>query len=394
MPDNLVLRKDALLQVLATDGPLDSETVRNGWMQLWSRQCDFEPTSSLLTRYLAQPLCDSETAWAYINLANSLAVTEHAAEAVHAHETFERWLPGKSPRLVSTWPYYPAPDGSPDVRMGPDEIRVTFLAQSVEFATAYAVVGRYDDYVAKADAALASLTPTQDNLEVCFYGLLIFMTASQVAGDFERAERHLLAMQAIADQAEDASKALQLHAFAVTYEIQLARGRNDQARVGEKLQQALLLLEELEKNGSSGTDLPGYRHKLAHHLTQAGQHDLALRLLDANLSTGGQFGNGYAWLMHAAAVWQVTRDRPRALGLLRAARANVGRDLVGEFQALAGFRDVKDDPEFLQAISRSADDRTNSTVRNENIKNHQGCNHQHDHQKRPLDEWGVLHGLS
>ena len=170
MPDALGLSKDALLQVLATDGPLDSETVRNGRMLLWSRECDFEATSKLLTRYLAQPLSDSETAWAYINLANSLAVTGHAAEAVHAHETFERWLPGKSSRLSSTWPYYPAPDGSPEVRMGPDEIRVTFLAQSVEFATAYAAVGRYADYVAKADAALAGLTPTQDNLEVRFYG--------------------------------------------------------------------------------------------------------------------------------------------------------------------------------------------------------------------------------
>jgi hypothetical protein len=161
-------------------------------------------------------------------------------------------------------------------------------------------------------------------------------------------------MSAIADQAVDASKAAQLHAFAVTYEIQLARGRNDQARVAEKPQQALLLLEELERNGSSGTDLREYRHDLAHHLTQVGQHDLALPLLDANLSTGGHVGNGYAWLMHAATVWQVTRDRPRALGLLRDARAHDGRDLVGEFQALAGFRDVKDDPEFLRAISRLA----------------------------------------
>jgi hypothetical protein len=115
-----------------------------------------------------------------------------------------------------------------------------------------------------------------------------------------------------------------------------------------------LLLQELAKNGSSGTDLHGYRHHLAHHLTQVGQHDLALPLLDANLSTGGHSGNGYAWLMHAAAVWQVTRDRPRALGLLRDARARDGRDLAGDFQALAAFRDVKDDPEFLQAISRSA----------------------------------------
>jgi len=354
MADDLELSKDALRQLPATDAPLDAETIRTGWMQLWLRECDFEATSRLLTRYLAQSLSESETAWAYINLANSLAVAEHAAEAVHVHETFERWLPGTSPRLSSTWPYYPPPDGSPDVMMGPDEIRVTFLAQSVEFATAYAAVGRYADYVAKADAALAGLTPTQANLEVRFYGLLIFMTACQVAGDFERAERHLLAMDAIAGQAENASKAAQLHAFVVTYEVQLARARNDPVRVAGKLQQALLRLEELEKNGSPGTDLRWYRHELAHHLTQVGHYDLALPLLDANLSTGGHSGNGYAWMMHAAAVWEVTRDRSRALGLLRDARAHDGRDLVGEFQRFAAFRDVKDDPEFLQAIARSA----------------------------------------
>ena len=57
--------------------------------------------------------------------------------------------------------------------------------------------------------------------------------------------------------------------------------------------------------------MAGYRHTPAHHLTQVGQHDLALPLLAANLSIGGHSGNGYVWLMHAAAVWQVTRDRPR-----------------------------------------------------------------------------------
>src|SRR6186997_322933 len=110
MADDLDLSKDALRQLPATDAPLDVETVRTGWMQLWLRECDFEATSRLLTRYLAQSLSESETAWAYIHLANSLAVAEHAAEAVHVHETFERWLPGTSPRLSSTWPYYPPPD--------------------------------------------------------------------------------------------------------------------------------------------------------------------------------------------------------------------------------------------------------------------------------------------
>jgi hypothetical protein len=39
-------------------------------------------------------------------------------------------------------------------------------------------------------------------------------------------------------------------------------------------------------------------------------------------------------------------------------------------------------------------DQTTSTVRNKNTKNHERCNHQDDHEKRLLDECGVLHTAS
>jgi len=68
--------------------------------------------ADLLRRYLAQSLSDSETAWAYQTLANVLACSERAAEAVEVHEAFERWLPGTSPRLSQEFPGYPAPEGS------------------------------------------------------------------------------------------------------------------------------------------------------------------------------------------------------------------------------------------------------------------------------------------
>ena len=67
------------------------------------------------------------------------------------------------------------------------------------------------------------------------------------------------------------------------------------------------------ENGSSEIDLRGFRFELAHHLIGTGRHDVALPLLDANLATGAHFNHGYGWLMYAAAVWRVTRDRPRAL---------------------------------------------------------------------------------
>jgi hypothetical protein len=60
---------------------------------------------------------------------------------------------------------------------------------------------------------------------------------------------------------------------------------------------------------------------------------------------GGSHGDhGYTWIMHAASVWKVTRDRSRTLALLREARDRDPRDLtsVASAESLgpgsAGFR--------------------------------------------------------
>jgi len=334
---------------------IDAATVREQF-QRFSRQWDdnslLTDYADLVRRYLSQPLSDSETAWAYQTLANVLACSEHAAEAVDVHEAFERWLPGNSPRLSATFPHYPATDASPHATIGADEIRVHFLGQSVQFAAAYGAIGRYSDFISKADAALAGVTPTPENASARFYAVRIYMTAALIAGDFEGAERYLRAMHAIADEA-GAPELASLQAMALLAEIDVARWRNDEGRRSEKLRQALSLLEEVERTGPADW-LRGYRHELAHLLIQRRSYDLALPVLDAKLAAGdGSHGDhGYAWLMHAAAVWKVTRDRPRTLALLREARDHDPRDLTNDFRTSA-FEDVQDDPEFLQAISRS-----------------------------------------
>ena len=336
---------------------IDAATVREQF-ERFSRQWDdnslLRDYADLLKQYLLQPLSDSETAWAYQTLANVLACSEHAAEALDVYEAFERWLPGRSPRLSAKFPGYPAPEDSREPARGPDEIRLEFLGQSVQFATAYGAVGRYADYVAKFDDALARLTPTNENVELRVYAVGISLDASHIAGDVDRAERCLLLMHSIADEEPDPDNAAQLHGRILTWEIELARARNDEARITARLQEALSLLGRLERDGPSAPGLGGFRHNLAHHLNQSGRYDLALPVLDAKLAAGnGSHGDhGYAWLMHAAAVWKVTRDRPRTLALLREARDHDPRDLTNEFRTSA-FEDVQDDPEFLHAISRS-----------------------------------------
>ena len=203
----------------------------------------------------------------------------------------------------------------------------------MQFATASGGIGSYADYVAKFDDALARLTPTNENVEVRVCALGISLDASHITGDCERAERCLPRMRAIADEERDTDSAARLHGLILTWEIQLARARNDAARMTAKFQEALSLLDRLERKGSSARALGGFRHNLAHHLNQSGRSNLALPVLDAKLAAGGgsHGDNGYAWLMHAAAVWKVTRDRPRTLALLREARDHDPRDLTNEF---------------------------------------------------------------
>ena len=335
---------------------IDAATVREQFQRFarqWDDKLRLADFAALLQQYLAQPLSDSETAWAFQTLANVLAASEHAAEALDVYDRFERWLPGRSPRLSAKWPRYPAPENSPELTMGPDEIRLHFLSQSVQFATSFGAAGRYAEYVSTFDDALARVTPTNDNVDFRVSAVGLSLDASHIAGDFERAERCLLLMHAIASEDRDADRAARLRGRILAWEIQLARARNDAARITAKLEEGLSLLEELEKKASSGRALSGYRHNLAHHLTQSGRHDLALPVLDANLAAcGGSHGDhGYTWMMHAASVWKVTRDRPRTLALLREARDRDPRDLTNEFR-IAAFDDVQDDPEFLQAISR------------------------------------------
>src|SRR5688572_11070556 len=254
---------------------IDAATVREQY-ERFSRQWDdkalLRDYPDLLRRYLLQPLSNSETAWAYQTLANVLACSEHAAGAVDVYEAFESWLPGRSPRLSATFPCYPVPEDSREPAMGADEIRLNFLSQSVEFATAYGAVGRYSDYVAKFDDALSRLTPTKENIELRVYAVGISLDGSHIAGDFDRAERCLLLMQSIADEEADTKKAARLRERILAWEIELARARNDEARTTAKLHEA--------------RDLDGFRHSLAHHLNQSGRYDLALPVLDAKLAAG------------------------------------------------------------------------------------------------------------
>ena len=343
----------ALFERLGQDAPLDDQTLRDGFVLLW-RKRDWPGQAALLMRYLTQPLSDSETAWAYVHLANAIVVSGSAAGAVLAHEAFERWMPQRSPLLSADWPYYPVSEDTSGPVYAGEEVRLLFLAQSGEFATSYLGVWRNNDYLAKIDAALSGIPVTPANRKQRFYVLRMATCACESAGDLDRSKRYVQQMHALAAGAEDEALKGELQAKALLHEMGLARLKNDEAALMAHVAEMTSLLNAIEREawGRAGW-VCGERHNFACQLVDGRRHDLALPLWEANAANGGQDG-GWGWLMYAATVWQVTQDRPRTLALLREARADDDRDMVPLFAKRPEFAGVRDDPEFLRAVSRAA----------------------------------------
>ena len=342
--------RTALFQTLGQDAPLDDQTVRDGFTLLW-RKRDWAALAALLMRYLTQPLSDSETAWAYVHLANMIAVGGSAAGAVLAHEAFERWMPGKSPRLSAHWPYYPVSQDILDAVYAGAEVRLLFLAQSGEFATSYLGVWRNNDYLAKVDAVLSEIPVTPGNRRQRFFALRMATNACESATDWGNARHYIRQMYVLAAQAEDETLAAEIQAKALGHDIGLAhRTRDEAAFAARAAEKTALLTAEQEEPDPTGW-VRGERHDLACQLALGGRHDLALPLWEANAACGGQIG-GWGWLMYAATLWQLTQDRAKTLGLLREARTHDDRDMTSLFTERPEFAGVRDDEEFRQAISR------------------------------------------
>jgi RNA polymerase sigma factor (sigma-70 family) len=347
--DRALLRqaREKLDAILSAPGPLDRETVRAGFDLLWEEH-DHRAIAALLMRYLAQPLDDSHTAWAYFFLSNGLAVSGEAAGAVLAFEAFERWLPGRSPRLSVHWPHDPLPDGAQgDAYDNADDVLLLSLGKSGEFALAWRGVWRGDEYLAKVDAALARIPPTPRNTEPRFACLRMACMLCETGGRFERAGGYVAQMYALAGEPERETERAFWRAKALGHDIGLRRSQGDAEGALEKVREMAHLLAAHDGAGW----IRGERHELGHQFIWLGRHGDALPLFEANLASGGHV-NDWGYFMHAAVLWKVTGNRARTLSLLRDASAYGNRDRTEELRRRPEFADLKDDPEFLAAVRK------------------------------------------
>ncbi len=361
--------RTALFQILGETTPLDDQSLRNGFVLLWHKK-DWQALSTLLMRYLTQPLSDSETAWAYLHLANTIALGGSAAGAVLAHEAFERWMPGKSPLLSAQWPYYSVSKDTADASYAGDEVRLLFLSmfadfpisqwnlnvwhnsESVEFITSFLKAWYNTDYLAKVDAVLADIPETPRNRRLRF---LVLDKAANACGSIEgmeRARRYVQQQRDLAERSADASERAELTAQAIGHMAYLAQRQHDDVLFTKYVGEMLALLNAATlTEGISAHWLRGQRQAFAFVLMRANRHDLALPLWEANAASGGHF-NSAGDLHHAATVWKLTRDRERTLSLLRDTFTHTQRkeDVAPMFMHRPEFADVREDPDFLQAI--------------------------------------------
>ncbi len=348
--------KTALFQMLGENAPLDHQSLRDGFILLW-RKWDFPALAALLMRSLAQPLSDSETAWAYVHLANAVAMSGSAAGAVLAHEAFERWQPGKSPCLSGDWPFYPVSEDTSGPGRGVyagEEVQILFLSQSGEFTISYFSVWRNNDYLAKVDAALSKFPITPKNRYQRFFVLRMAANAAEAAVELDRAQSYIQQMHVLAAGAETETLKAELQAKAVGSDVHLAHRRKDEEAFTAHVEALTALLTTASQRETNSVGwIRGERHNLACQLAGSERYELALPLWEANAQTGGQVG-GWGWLMYAATLWKLTQDRERTLALLREARAHDDRDMTSLFAERPEFADVRDDLEFQQAIGRQA----------------------------------------
>lgn len=335
---------DALMEGKA---PLDWYAVWSGFRLLMLQN---EPLAraELLGRYLSQDIPISDAAWAHYHRTNALACGGDAAAAVAAQNIFVEFMVGKHPHLQHDWPFGPIPAEDPNCL--PDDVLPFWLwCKSGEFARAYQILGRTEEFIAAMENAFRTVPPSPTNRLVRFYCLRMMFHLRERLGEEESARGYLARMHALADEEAEPSSVQYWHVLAFGHESDLLRslGRADAANsIDEEILQRLETPWDVEP-----TWLRGERHDLAHRMTMAGNYAKALQIFEEIQRTGGPV-NSWGYLIYASAVWGATGDRARTLDLIREAACRDHRDVQTLFQQIPNLAEMAQDPEFISAAQK------------------------------------------
>jgi RNA polymerase sigma factor (sigma-70 family) len=347
--------REELRQALA-EGTPDAETAHFGIRVLmWTD--DYAGFPELMDRYLAQPLPPTETFWAKWTRVRGLSTRRDAEAVVQGQRELMAWaranLPGEPPiRLSAQEPFAPTDDPAAET-LSSDALSV-FALGIAEIGMCFQEAGVFDEWLMMVRETVAAAPKTASNRLWRFYQLRHAVHLLAQYGRQEEAMRLLEEITALSDEEPD-WQAPRWPIEALYLKMRLRADAKDRAGVRAVAGEAIRLLDAYRSRLDMAMPERALMRKtltnnLAAPLTMQGNYDLALSLWER--IAADWLPSAWSYLWYAECVWNVTRDRERTLAILREAAARrFDGSLRESFLTSDGFADVRDDPDFLAALT-------------------------------------------
>lgn len=318
--------------------PLSSDLVHLAVKIHWNWVADNASVSSMLAEYLQQPLPPEEEAWARYEYVVSLAVIGQNEEMVKQQKAALMWARGR-------WE-------AGQLKSQP----LLQLISNSSLAERWAGLGLLEEWLALLDDLLRIIPPDADNRMERFHALRSAGLRLHNAGRQEEAFAMIDRIRALAY--EDAFWE-QAYEMEVQADLETMRAYAAPEKTEEFMAlatHAIALLEQQWPQAAVMTREARSRlmiqyDNVACHLFFARQYELSAPLHRRAIELGYDREYGYLWL--AAALWAQQGERSEVLELLRQGRART-RSIEGyraDFAELPEFQDVKEAPDFLEAVT-------------------------------------------
>nr|CAA9296166.1 hypothetical protein AVDCRST_MAG63-4815 [uncultured Armatimonadetes bacterium] len=283
-------------------------------------------------------------------------------EFVREHQEFVRWVSSDTVRsrlLLSADEHAPMSERGGDA-MDPDGLPLWAL-QTNGAANNYRNSGHFARWLETAREVLAATPQTRATRSGRAF--LLGEMASLLAAEGRRNEAADVALsleplseEPDADGRSPVWRITALQTAAGVYTVLRDRPlKKDLPKMRTLLEQALARLDEWAPgvrpdDEGRQRDLASLRNECARLLLQVGDHQRAAALFRQVIASGYAFAGAYFY--GAAALWAATGDRTAVLPLLRESARQVGGEGLGrELARCPEFATVRDDPEFLAALT-------------------------------------------
>ncbi|MCW3096056.1 MAG: hypothetical protein JWL77_1674 [Chthonomonadaceae bacterium] len=318
--------------------PLSSELAHLAVKIHWNWVADNAFLSSMLAEYLQQPLPPEEEAWARYEYVVSLAVMGQNVEMVKQQKAALLWARGR-------WE-------AGQLKSQP----LLQLISNSDLAERWAGLGLLEEWLAQLNDLLSVIPPDADNRMERFHAL---RSAGLRLHNEGRQEEAFAIIDRIRALGEEDPSWKQAYEMEVQADLESMRAYTSPEKTEEFLALATHASAVLEQKWpQAATMTREARSRLmiqydnvACHLFFARRYELSIPLHRRSIELGYDREYGYLWL--AAALWAHHGERAEALELLRQGRARTRSIEVyrKDFAELPEFQDVKDAPDFLEAVT-------------------------------------------